>query len=614
MPSKYLFAPLIVSAFFLTSCGAPDTPATTTINVSKTPYIVDIFVVGKNTANVTVEKTGRITASSSLTLSAQGVGEVNKVYVKEWQNVRAGALIATLKDTQNNYDLRYSQAQNALRIQDASIETTRLNLSQAVDNARITLERAKQSYATLTGKNALSYDTLVNTNSKTLDAYNETYKTYLSDAERLMTQLLYEGDKILGMTNNYKYQAEAWKPYLGAQIGNTRVTAENEWNNTYSVRWDIRALIEKAEKNKIDPINPQTSLDIVTKAYSQSRTYVDAMLTMLQNNAIGWPLWPEMNTGWNAAWNGQRGSVQASEAQYNAWKAQTISFFKGYKNNESATQLALMSLSRNLTPDEQTLINSSADLKVTYENTRLDIKDKVENARLAVEQAQKAYTTAQELQRATINQLSASRESSRLSLLQAERDYAKLRISAPVDGIISKVIASVGQTVTMGSPITEFTGKQPQVVIDIDPSLATTLAVGDSVSVQAEERYLTGTITARSTVANANLLSTVRIAVPGAESYIGKSVKILFWEKNTSQNSNTSRIVLPIDAIKIISEGEWEIAIFSGSEMKKQTVKIGQVLGDTIELVEPIADGSQVILTDMSNYDPLKNTLQKKTK
>ena len=73
-----------------------------------------------------------------------------------------------LKDTQTNYDLRLAQAENALTIQNASIETTRINLENAVENARIAYERSKQAYDTLTGKNALQYDSVVSTNEKTL--------------------------------------------------------------------------------------------------------------------------------------------------------------------------------------------------------------------------------------------------------------------------------------------------------------------------------------------------------------------------------------------------------------------------------------------------------------
>jgi hypothetical protein len=51
-----------------------------------------------------------------------------------------------------------------------------------------------------------------------------------------MTQMLYEGDKILGITTNFEYSNDAWEPYLGIRMGDTRAIANNEWNKTYSLR------------------------------------------------------------------------------------------------------------------------------------------------------------------------------------------------------------------------------------------------------------------------------------------------------------------------------------------------------------------------------------------
>ena len=102
-----------------------------------------------------------------------------------------------------------------------------------------------------------------------------------------------------------------------------------------------------------------------------------------------------------------------------------------------------MSLTRPLTTEEQSQVNSNTDIKVTYENARIDLKDKIENARLTFEQAKKSYDTAQALKVATLIQLDANRENSKISLDQAERDANKLRVIAPINGIISRVIASI---------------------------------------------------------------------------------------------------------------------------------------------------------------------------
>lgn len=597
---------IILSTFLLSSCGSKVIP--TDIS-KKTPFIIETYTIGQAQTPISIEKSGRITASSTLTLTAQWAGEISKISVKEWQSVKAGTVIATLKDTQNNYDLRYSQAKNTLKVQEASIETTRINLAQSVDNARIAFERANQAYETLTGKNELTYATIVNSNSKTIDAYNESYKTYLSDAERIMTQMLYEGDKILGITTNFEYANDAWEPYLGTRVGDSRALAINEWNTTYSLRWDLRARIEKAKT--INLANPNEDFEIISKSYAQARKFADSMLFMLQNSVVWGGLPQEMLSGWLGSWNGQRGTIQWSEWWYNGWRAQTLTFFKWYQNTELASKLALASTTRPLTPEEQTLINNNNDLKVSYENSRIDIKDKIENTRLSLEQAKKAYDTAQALNSATLIQLEANKENANIALAQAERDYAKLRVIAPVDGVISRVIANVGQSVNIGSQIAEFTSKQPQMIIDIEPNIVSWLTVGQSVNIMVEEKNLTGTIMALSTVANANLLSTVRIAVPEWQAYIWKSAIINFFPQNNA--GWETLLTLPLDSVSIVSEGEWEIFVYTGTGISKKTVKIWKTLGDAIEINDTISNGTEIILTNMNNYDSNKQFIEKRS-
>lgn len=604
---KSLISIVLISVLILSGCWAPvvETPT----EKEKTKFIIDTYEVGKEQKNVLIQKTGRITASSSLTLTAQWAGEVSKISVREWQSVKAGNVIATLKDTQSNYDLRFSQAQNTLKVQNATIETTRINLEQAVDNARIAFERARQSYETLTNKNNFAVETLINTNSKTLDSYNESYKTYLSDTERIMTQMLYEADKILGITTNFQYANDSWEPYLGTRVGNSKSLADNEWGATYALRWDLRARIEKTKT--INLANPDEDFEFISKSYTQSRKLADAMLYMLQNSVVWGGLPQELLTGWVASWNGQRTSVQGSEWGYNTWRAQTLTFFKWYKNTELATKFALTSLSRPLTSEENTIINASNDLKVTYENARIDLKDRIENARLSLEQAEKAYNTAQALRDATLIQLDANKENAKIALAQAERDYAKLRVIAPVDGVISRVIANVGQSVNIGSQIAEFTSKQPQMVIDIEPNIVSWLIVGQSVDIMVEEKNLSGTIMALSTVANANLLSTVRIAVPEWQAYIWKSAIINFFPQNNI--GWETLLTLPLDSVSIVSEGEWEIFVYTGTGISKKTVKIWKTLGDAIEINDIISNGTEIILTNMNNYDSNKQFIEKRS-
>lgn len=229
------------------------------------------------------------------------------------------------------------------------------------------------------------------------------------------------------------------------------------------------------------------------------------------------------------------------------------------------------------------------------------------NARLSLDQAQLAYDNAIKSRDATLTQLDATKKNAQIALDQARRDYSKLSIAAPVEGTVTKVIANVGQTVNAGSMIAEFSGKQPQIVVDIDSSLASSLGVGNTVNISVEDTTLTGTVTAVSRISNANLLSTIRIAIQNGEKYIGKSSSIKFV---SIANNNSGSILLPINAVKIISEKEGEISIFSGEAgLIKKTVTLGRVNDTNIEVFGTFNINDAIITTDMSNYDESKNTL-----
>lgn len=124
----------------------------------------------------------------------------------------------------------------------------------------------------------------MNANGKTLDAYNQNYKTYLTDTDRLMTQLLFEADKILGVTSLNEYANDNWEAYLGIRNGTSFADAKNEWNTLYTVRGIIRA---KLEKNMyIDPDRVSTDVELVGSGYTELQRFTDAMILMIQNNVV----------------------------------------------------------------------------------------------------------------------------------------------------------------------------------------------------------------------------------------------------------------------------------------------------------------------------------------
>jgi len=162
----------------------------------------------------------------------------------------------------------------------------------------------------------------------------------------------------------------------------------------------------------------------------------------------------------------------------------------------------------------------------------------------------------------------------------------------------------------MGTPVVEFSGNEPQALVEVDPRLARLLPPETPVRARFDDgTTIDGVVTASSPVASNNLLSSVRISFPDASAYIGRAATIIFSfdESLTPQKS----ILLPIKAVRILAEGEGEIALYSNGTIEHKNVRLGNMYGTSIEVFSDIPPSSEIITSDLAGYNAQKNILQK---
>ena len=78
---KKLTVTILLPLFLLSSCGTAVQEAPK--KVEKIPFFIETLSLGKKRESYVVEKSARITAGSSLTLSAESAGEVVSLSAKE---------------------------------------------------------------------------------------------------------------------------------------------------------------------------------------------------------------------------------------------------------------------------------------------------------------------------------------------------------------------------------------------------------------------------------------------------------------------------------------------------------------------------------------------------
>ena len=596
--NKQFVAMLLVSLVFLASCGgqSAETANQSAETTQKTDFIVRTDSLGSFGTDISTEKTAVIQADSTLTLSAEANGQISKILVKEGQIVRAGAPIATIADTVSNFDLVLAQAKNGLELQKAGNAAQMANLEISVSNAESNYKKVLQSYNQLLEKTNLQYDNLVDSNNTTLKTYNDSYRSQMSGLDATMTQLLHDADEILGMTSQREYSNKAWEPYLGAATGEGISFSEDAWNKLYGARGVVRARLEE-KKNFID--SPTEDLEVMESAINASKTLADKMLSMLQNSVYGGGLTREMNAVWLQRWNGYRSSIQGTESQFISWKTQTNAFLDNYKQKEIATKLATQK-NTGMSAEEFNALQKDEKLKLAYQNADLSVREAIDNAKLNVSQAKDAWENAKKIKATTERQLVVSLNNAEISLAQAERNASKLTITAPIAGTITRISAEVGQSVSMGTPVAEFAGSQAQAAIEVDPRVALFLKVGDSVKAQAGDKEITGTIASVSTIAGKNLLSSVRVAFPKADKLIGQPVVIKF---QISDAVHKNSFLLPINAVRIIAEGQGKIETLVDGKIVTQEVRLGAMYGGNVEVFTDLPADTQVVLSDVTEYN-----------
>lgn len=101
------------------------------------------------------------------------------------------------------------------------------------------------------------------------------------------------------------------------------------------------------------------------------------------------------------------------------------------------------------------------------------------------------------------------------------------------------------------------------------------------------------------------MLSTVRIAFDNAEDFIGQPATIHF----TIPDKISPSFLLPINSVKIISEGEGEIQALVDGKIVPKKVRLGTMFGASIEVYTELDKNTTVIMTDVSNFNSTTHNL-----
>lgn len=608
---KKYFSSLFLLIFLLSSCGKP-----ALVESTKPPYDIQVVLASALSKNSFVEKTALVKAGTQVKLTAQASGRVGTLLVKPWQMVFAGQRLIQLEDTYGNAGNTWAEAAIALENAKLTLASTSASLGQALSSAKIAYEKAEKDFlatqvsmketleqaernaaalesgtawdgATSLSKAELELANFIASQQKQLDAFETSYDNQLQNFQSFLANVLDSTDTLLGVSEQNKTLNDTYEYLLSAKDSQQKILAEDL----------LRKLLTY---KKWSPDSSLPLLDRVTelqKAHTLVNSLLSATETVLINTVTDVTVFSPTTLAT------QRALIDAYQSQYSGISTALVAFLNTsqtflatYQNERLAREQAVKLASDNGA-------SSLAQTKITVENT-------LRAAESGLQLAKNAYETTQKTHDLTLKQLTQSVEAASIRVRSAESLFERLTVIAPVNGVIGAIQVDEGEEVTPGRAMVEIASKDAECTITVDSSMLNQIQVGTAVQINYRGQVLKGSVANISPIANQWLNFSVTVAINDAVT--------VFGDFATLQIPMTSLFpMVPITAVTILAPGQWEIATLVTDEtgalsVKKISVVLGTLRGDRIEIISDLPDATQIILSDMKNYNPTDFVLRKK--
>jgi multidrug efflux pump subunit AcrA (membrane-fusion protein) len=214
-----------------------------------------------------------------------------------------------------------------------------------------------------------------------------------------------------------------------------------------------------------------------------------------------------------------------------------------------------------------------------------------------------------------VRNMAADIDASNAAVKLAERMLRDASIRAPFDGYVQQRMVSLGELVKEQMPVMQIVRVDPlKVTAEIPEGLAPWVQSGQAVELQVDaypDRAFTGKVSRISPAVNQQTRAfPFEALVPNPEGLLkpGTFVRVKLTTDHTEQ-----LLTLPYAALQY-RYGVNRAFVVTGDTIVGREVKVGNRLGDRIEILGGVEEGDRVAMTDVDNLaDGMKVSLKPET-
>ncbi len=558
----------------------------------------EFTAVQKGDLSQTVDATGNVESADEIDLRFEMIGRVAKIYKQANDEVKTGDIIAELDLQELNgrvaqYSASVARAQaNLNKVLAGETDAYLSNIKAKLDQAQANLDQMKATSADTVANAQAALDTAENNlklseggddSQIVQDAYQDMV-ALLQSIQNTLSNALTEADNILGIDNTLAN--DEFEDVLSALSSTAFTNANSSYRRAKSVKSGADIAI-----NNINTASSHEDIDWAADTAEEALSEMKSMLFDVSAVLDATVPIGELS----------QSELTTLKTNINTDRAAVSTDYTSLINQEQAVSTAKNSYTTYYVAYKQAQTN--------LENAQAKATADVAAYQALLDQAQASYDDAKNPARdEDIATARAQLNEAYAGLTQAVAARNKGRIIAPIEGVIGKIDAKIGEYVSSQDDVVKIVSPHFEVQVDIPETDIIKITKDDDADITldayGEDVHFMGKVTEieiGETVIQDVIYYQVTVSLNDSDEehqiLNGMTSNILFYTEDKSDV-----LYIPQRVVRTDDEGRHVLILNEAGEEERVAVETGlRGDGGLIEIVSGLTEGQEVIVKKIEN-------------
>lgn len=584
-----------------------------------------------------IQKSGKISSEQSIALSSKVSGQVSSIAVKPGEEVKKWQSLIYIADTIINYSNSLNGASLGIESAKINYETQKINLEKAVADTKLNLDRLQKNFeiskkqiendmksAKINFENSnlswsgsssslqlqkleesiakaeFDYENLLISNKQQLDSLTANARNEYDSLLNLYTDIIDFGDKILWITTKNRRENDDFEDYLGSSnqiaLGESKTLFREMQENQETLR-DI----------KVSEITPDNVLEFLWE-FKDGHDILSLFLQKLEETLIGSidaSSFPKST--FLSQVNGYQAQVQWWKAQFTATNNATTTFLNTYKLSEESSKKQIDLLYTDLEITKKSLWDGEEIGEISYNKTILALEDQLIALETNLESARLTHENAKKQLDVTLRALNNQIKTAQNWYSTALKEYQKLTITSPIDGVIWSISVQEWQEISQGNPLLNISNTQKwEIKVFFSQDEVWLVKEWQEVFLDFWDATIKAELVSVSKIANSVLNYEGSII-------FDEDIELIWNVIDVKIPVTIPNKLIPVLLVETLWKWKWQIKTFSGSQIENKIIEMWNIWGNNIEVLSGLNGDENIILSEIQNFDSEKYALKLKT-